>query len=339
MIHSEHAEGRAWLKSATARQLAELRSFGVDGPVDADVLADVKRLAAANPGVDLFVDSKEALSQLLPLFKPAAVFGPEDVDAAAWRSLLADQRQIEMLIVEADEPGTLDVLSALPNLKTLVISNWDVQQAGSLPAGLTSLSTLIVVEGHLADVKPLGAVAGGLETLTLFGADDFTDVAGLAGMTGLHTLVLSSDGIADLAPLATLKNLRWVAFPKKTSPEQFAAFVAAHPKLGIVDMMGNDAVKDLAPLGTLEHLQGLLLDGPYDDLSAVQKLTSLRYVGVSGSLWDRMPDQVAALQKALPDALVVRVKPLCLGSGWLLLLIPVPFVVEFIRRRRWVSVV
>jgi hypothetical protein len=47
-----------------------------------------------------------------------------------------------------------------------------------------------------------------------------------------------------------------------------------------------------------------------------------------------MPDQVAAVQKALPDALVVQVEPFCLGSGWILLLVPVPFVARWIRRRR-----
>jgi hypothetical protein len=45
-------------------------------------------------------------------------------------------------------------------------------------------------------------------------------------------------------------------------------------------------------------------------------------LGLDQELFKKSPDQVAAIRKARPDALVVPVSKLCLGSGWILALIP-----------------
>jgi hypothetical protein len=326
-------DGTAWLAAASDAQLADVRTLGL-GDVDATALLAIRRLAAANPNVDLFAENSAGLAQVLPLFRPRAVFAPEHgLDEAAGKAI-ASQTGIDTLFVTAEDPGSLAFLSGMPHLRTLLISKWSMKDAGPLPAGLTGLKTLLVMEhSDLADLTPLGAVAPNLESLSLIGLEDFKDTSGVEKMTSLHTLFLWTNAI-DLTGLAGLAGLRWVGLPPETSQEQFAAFLGAHPKLAILDMMGNEKVKDLTPLGTLTGLKGLVLDGEFDDLSAVQTLTSLKFLGVSKDLWKKAPAQVAAVQKALPDALVVEVKPLCLGSGWILLLVPVPFVAWMIRRKR-----
>ncbi len=80
---------------------------------------------------------------------------------------------------------------------------------------------------------------------------------------------------------------------------------------------------DLEPLRGLRHLQGLVLHDGYENLEVLKELRTLRYVGVSEDLIDESPAQIAAIRQALPDAVVVRIAPFCLGSGWILLLIPV----------------
>jgi hypothetical protein len=188
------------------------------------------------------------------------------------------------------------------------------------------------------DLSPLSAAAARLEELAVLGSNNsVTGLTGIQNMTHLRTLVLWGGEPEDLSKLAELKNLRWVGLPPKTKQDQFAAFVNAHPELAILHItMGNDAVKDLSPLTSLKGLNGLFLflEAPYEGLSVVQKLTSLRFVGISKDVWEKSPDQVAAIRKALPDALVVPVSLMCLGSGWILLLVPVACVVWWIRRRR-----
>lgn len=328
-------DGGAWLKAASDRQLADLRTLSIASEIDDGTLVTLKRLAAANPSLDLSVEHTDVLARVLPLFRPRAVFRLGDEWNAGVLKALADQPQIEMLLIGAREPGSLDFLPKLPKLHTLLLGGWDVKKAGPLPDGLSALKSLLIMEADgLTDLKPLGSAAAGLEELSLVGLKDFADLTGIEKMTRLRTLVLGSDKLGDLSSLVSLKGLRWVGLPPNTSQEQFAAFVSAHPNLAILDMTGNHGVEDLQPLEALKGMYGLILDGPYDNLNPVQKLASLRFVGISKTTWKAMPEQVAAVRKALPDALVVPVGGLCLGSGWILLLVPVPFVAWWMRLRR-----
>lgn len=324
--------GTAWLNNATERQLADVRTVGLPSEIDAGTLSALKRLAAVNPNVDLGGESGAAFLQVLPLFQPRAVFLAENASPEAVRAL-ANQPKLDTLLIEASEPGSLDVLPTLPKLRHLIIGKWDVPKAGPLPAGLSGLKSLLVIEADtMKDLKVLDAAPDGLQELSLIAVDNLTDLTGLDRMTALRTLVLWNDEITDLSSLAGLKNLRWVGLPPKTSQEQFASFVSAHPDLTILDMTGNDAVSNLAALSAFKGLQGLILDdGPYENLDAVQGLSSLRFLGISKKT--ASPEQVAAIRKALPDALVVRLKPVCLGSGWILLLVPVMVGVWLLRRQ------
>lgn len=332
-------EGLAWVGQASERQLADVRQLSVPNEIDAAALSALKRIAAANRNVDLSCDSEASLLQALPLFRPRAIFLDEHAGAAAW-SALANQPQVETLTMAATEPGSLDVLPKLPNLRRLFLIGWDVEKAGPLPAGLSSLEALtIMADDGIRDLAALRAAPTGLEELSLLGLKGVPNLAVLDRLTNLQTLIIRADeSLTDLSSLASLQQLRWVGLPSTMTQEQFAAFVSAHPELSILDMMGNESVKDLSPLSSLKNLNGLILGGPYENLKVVQGLTSLRFVGISKEIWGESPEQVEAIRKALPDALVVRVSPFCLGSGWILLLIPAMFAASGIPRRWRMSV-
>jgi Leucine-rich repeat (LRR) protein len=270
----------------------------------------------------------------LPIFKARAVFLSGDAKAATLASL-ANQPQLEMLLVKSDEPGALDVLAKLPKLTDLVLGDWDPAKTGPLPAGMNHLRRLVIAGGdNIKDLSGLRNVPAELAELSVLETKNLTDITGLARFAHLSTLILNGDeGIGDLSGLATQQDLRWVGVPAKATQEEFAAFVAAHGNLEILDLMGNKTVSSLSPLPSLKHLQGLLLQGPYENMSAIQGLKTLKFLGVSDKVWDASPDQIAALKAALPDAVVVRVSPLCLGSGWILLLLPMLGFVWLARRR------
>ncbi len=326
-------EGLAWFNKAAERELASLRTVSLPTEIDPGTLAALKRLAAVNPHVNLWGESEAAMLQALPLFQPRAVF-LGDSSGAVLRAL-ANQPELETLQMEASEPGSLDVLPTLPKLRRLILGGWDVAKVGPLPEGLPSLKALLILESTgFRDLTALGADPPALEELSLLGLNDLKDLTGIDKLTRLRTLVLwGNEKLGDLSSLAALTQLRWVGLPPNTNQDQFAAFASTHPKLKILDLSGNKTVQDLAPLSAMKGLEGLILEGPYKNLDPVRGLTSLRFLGISKEASEAAPEQIAAVRKALPDALVVRIKPICLGSGWLLLLVPVLVVVWLVRRQ------
>ena len=328
-------EGREWLEKASTQDLAAIRFLTLPADADAALLSALKRLAALNPGVALGVKSNAALQHLLPLFRPRVLLLDNDELNAEGRKAVVDQQQIETLFVAGEKPGSLAFLPRLRALHRLLITNWDVGQAGPLPAGLDGLESIVVANSKLTDLAALSAAPPGLEELSLVGCKELVDVSGLARFSGLKTVILEgNEKVSALPSLANLQQLQWVGLPPKISQKQFAAVIKAHPSLRILEMVGCENVTDLEPLSGLKVLEGLILSGSYKNLEVVPTLKSLRFVGVPADAFEKSPEQVRAIQKALPDALVVPVSGLCLGSGWILLLVPMVAATRLIARRR-----
>ena len=335
------AGGCPWLEQASPGDLAAIRLIQFPKEPAAAPLPALQRLAAANPRVALVCDDLDkpnaAFVQALPLFRPRllALSAGDMVDAQG-RSLLADQAQVETLLISGDS-GSLEFLRTLPNLRRVWIGGWDPGKTGPLPPGLTALRSLILTAPEITDLSAVSAAPPELEELSLAGCRNLADVTGLARFSGLKTLMLTgNEKVLDLSGLARLRHLQWVGLPPKISQDQFAGFLQSHPDLRILEMVKCENVTDLAPLRALKGLEGLILIGSYKNLEVLSELKSLRFVGVPEEAFTQSPDQVAAIRKALPNALLVQVKGFCLGSGWILLLIPAVWLGRSLWRR-WAS--
>ena len=293
----------AWLAHASETDLAGLRLVSLRDSLPSTLRPALKRLAAANPHVGLTIDIQAAVNEILALFRPRVLMLPE-LDSSASRQL-TPQRQIETLITSSGDSGSLDVLRLLPNLRQLLLDNTTVDRAGQLPAGLEALTV----------------------------TDGTVDLNRLGSLPRLRTLVLTGSEWRGVSGLAALPKLQWLGFPTNATQAEFAAIVRAHSDLEVVELIGVDSVTDLAPLRSARHLRALTIDGRYRDLGVLRDLPSLEFVGLSKQIWTDAPDQVAAIRAALPAAAVVKVTPLCLGSGWILLLVPVALLVMLAGRR------
>jgi len=121
-----------------------------------------------------------------------------------------------------------------------------------------------------------------------------------------------------------MKRLAWVRLPPDITQEQFSAFIGEHPAIRIIELIGCSRITDLSPLQRLTGLTGLIVGEFSVKLDAVYQLKSLQFLGLPLEVFDNAPDQVSKIRTAFPHALVVTVRPwrLCLGSGWILLVIP-----------------
>jgi len=331
-------EGFEWLEQASLKELKSLRSLAIPNPLEESVLPVIKKLAAANPSVAVIIDV-ESVPALASLgFKPRMVYLMNNDPDADMGALLADQKQIETLYIPANEVESLDFLAGLPNLRRLSIDGWDPDKTGPLPPGMRALESLVISSSYMRDASVLANVANELEELSILMCDEFADPAGLARFSGLRTLILNlSPGITDLSELRRMKELSWAGLPPETTQDQFLSFVGEHPDLKILEMVNCENIADIQPLQKLSGLTGLVLCGYEGSFDALGGMKSLTFLGLPGDAFENSPDTIAEIRRKLPDALVVPTNPMCLGSGWILLVFPIAALMWLWRRRRGIA--
>jgi len=291
-----------WLERASDADLAALRLVAVS-PSPPAARPALERLAAANPHVGLSFDSTADMERTLPLFRPRLLAVPEAGRSTARQ--LAQQPQLETLFLLASDSASLAALRGLPRLRHLVLDDATILQAGQLPAGLEDLE----VRGSTLELARLG------------------------GLPRLRTLILTRAEWQGATDLAAFPELRWLGLPRNATQTEFAAIILAHPDLEVIQLIDVDSVTDLSPLRSERHLRAVTLNGHYPDLGVLRELRSLEFVGLSKDIWKKSPDQVDAVRAALPGAVIVKVTPLCLGSGWILLIVPAAMLVTLAGRR------
>ena len=326
------AEGSSWLKNHAPAEMASLRMIGIDSDLDAETLSLLEQLAFHNPGLTLMIEDPDQLPRLLELFDPVQlILGDADVEKEH-EALLAGEPALKTLMLSGRGTSSLSFLAQIPNLEAVLLSDWDPEETGPLPDGLGSLRSLIVLEGELEDLSALGTQSR-LEELTLSFCEEgpnseTLNLTALADHPHLEILSLQYCPTAvDLSPLGALRNLKWLALPESTTQEQFEEIVATHPGLTLLDLVEPEGITDLTPLAGLNKLQGLLVGdmAPPDPLYGMDGLEYLAVVVEDEDSTFIGEEGFARLQSELPTTVVTRVDPLefCLGSGFILLLIPI----------------
>jgi hypothetical protein len=313
-----------WLDQASAKDLRSLRFLMLPEEMDESRLPTLRKLAAVNPELGLGIWSVASSMSAAALFKPRILFLLNEETAADLGGILAGQSQIETLFMFGTDADSLEFLAALPNLRRLAILGWDPARTGPLPKGMRALKSLVLSGSEILDVSALAAVPEGIEELSIVGSleesGNLTSLSGLERFSNLRTLILNMNPqIKDLSVLKGMKKLAWVGLPPGITQEQFSAFVEEHPAIKIIELIECSEITDLSPLQHLTGLTGLMLRRFSGKLDAVDQLKSLEFLGLPYEVFDDDTKSLARIRKALPRALVV---PACLGSGWILLVLP-----------------
>ena len=130
--------------------------------------------------------------------------------------------------------------------------------------------------------------------------------------------------------------LKWISFPKDATQKEFDKVVAEHPGLEAVELVKCEGVTRLASLGNLKHLRALMLvDKNLDeaDIAMLGKMKELKLMALRENIGEA---DVKEIEKRLPGVVVTE-EGTCLGSGWILLLVPAigaGFVLRRWHRRR-----
>jgi hypothetical protein len=334
--------GWTWLTQAPETALADLRMVAVKGlPADdgdaeaADTAARkaLARLAGVNPRVGVSVEDEAPLRLVLETLDPPWLSIDGIVPRADLQDRLASEPNLRMLMMGGEAENGLGFLSRLTHLQTLFLGEWEAKgddaPAAALPT-IPSLRTLILFGAEITDLAPLGTQPN-LEELVISLSKDLADLGRLSEMPGLRALVLTRcEAVTDLSALATLGNLRWLGLPPATTQEEFARICTDHPGLVVLQAATCKLVTDVSPVKGLRRLQVLTVPSPAL-LGPLTEATPIRLLGLApmdGSRDEapadekRLTETLLKVMEANPDLAVVRVSPLCLGSGWILLLVP-----------------
>ena len=342
-----------WLGQASEEDLKGLRLLQVGNRIDGANFEILKKVAKTNPAIDLSEEPAEAPptgeegaaaeapaaagpAEVLRLFRPRFLAPPARLLSEEMEKIRPALENVEVLILNNEKGESLDFLAHLSRLRTLILSNWSPEQT-PLPKGLTTNRSLILIGAKSPVTLASLADLAQLEQLTLVGGDA-EDLGALAKLPRLKTLSLTAcEKVADLGPLKNLP-LEYLSFPPKISQQEFDAAVKAHPGLKAVELFNCENVKDITALKSLKNLEVLVLIKPAFEgdksLADLKELKGLRLLVLPPWEGEEANAEIADLQKALPDCLITAGKPLCLGSGWILLLAPVAAGAWLVSRRR-----
>ncbi len=332
---ADKPEPWAWLEKADRDALAKVRFALFEKELDAARVPLLKKLAEANPTAGLGVEDIATARLVLPLFEPKQLVGGQFLLEDGARPLLPQLAGLEFLCLNVEAAHkNLSILGSLPRLRALVLTGYDPLANGPLPPGIEGLRSLTLAGGKIEDLVPIAHLTG-LEELRLHGCDSLADIDSVGAFANLKALSLSRCGkVASLAALGKLKGLKALGLPGNVTREQVAAAVREHPALQHLEMIGCKGVDDLTSLRGLRGLQALVLVGVPAARAPLRDAKALRFLALDGEVFTEAANDVAALEKALPEAVIVEGGGMCLGSGWILLLLPVAWILWVAARRR-----
>ncbi|MBW1773108.1 MAG: hypothetical protein JRJ82_09480 [Deltaproteobacteria bacterium] len=324
-------EAWKWLKKASPEELKGLRFLNIEGELNAQQVDQVKRIAKVNPKVGLFIED-ETWRGIARLFDPVLLIidgGLQEQD----RDILAKKKDIRTLgMVKPDY--ALDFLSEIVGLQTLIIHDWDPQKTGPFPDNLASLHRIVLIDPVIANLSALGKQPNLFE-MNIQGAKSLEDFTLLKRYHELRLLSLHElKKELDLGHLKSLKKLKWLSLPESTTQEQLVDIIQSRPDLVFLDLSGCEKITELTPLQKLPSLQYLMVNIGHTSSDPLYEMKHLRWLAVAGEKEKQEKGLAGDLQKTLLDTDVVRLEPFCLGSGWILLVLPVIAGSWWITRRR-----
>jgi hypothetical protein len=150
------------------------------------------------------------------------------------------------------------------------------------------------------------------------------DISSITRYPRLELLAFRDCDIGDLQPIGALPRLEWLGLTREFTQEELNQVVELTPHLTVLEFLGEEELTDLTPLTGMGSLKGLMVGSgaPVEPLLQMDQLTYLGLWPGDGPEESITLEDFELLQARLPETTVTVVAPFCLGSGLILLLVP-----------------
>jgi hypothetical protein len=330
---SEGSGAWEWLAELDEEFLRGIRSLNISLPLSEAELNSLKMISRliSNPG--LYIEGDSMLEEVLSFFNPVWLIA-EDLNY----SNISDDaknhlKHLELLWHSGADSIDPDFLYGLPDLNSLIIEYWDSTDITNLQfEKLKSLESLSIIESDIHDLSPIAA-SSKIRNLSLINCETLKEIGSAADLARLACLGLTDcQNITDIPAILQMPPLIRLSIPSNTSQMEFADIVSRHDALQVLELIACDSITDLSPLEDYSGLKALTLNFNVPDLNPVYQLSGLELLVLAEDFFkDSLV--ITQIQQAMPDTRLVAGGGFCLGSGWILLLVPAVIIWIMVRKR------
>jgi hypothetical protein len=322
-----------WFKNIKEKDLSALQFIIFHPKLPESYLPYLTELAEIKPDAGLNIEGNfRDMAPLLKIFKPRYIVGsdllPGDYD------MLSGLTNLEILMISQEESVIIDPLPSLPALKQLFLteSDKDLALTNNFLINNKQIERVIIQKEGSIDLSILKPLEN-LKELVVSGSDTILNFDLINNHQKLEVLSITGEDLVYDPALIRLSSIRWMTFSPNVTQDKFNSFIGAHPDLEIIELIQNDTISNLRALSKLYKLYGLTISDTVTDIASIKTLTNLKYLSLPEKFLSDSLNK-AEIQKSLPNTRIVANIPFCLGTGWLLLLIPFVLTMRFFARHK-----
>jgi hypothetical protein len=324
-------------KRLSEAEIAGLSSLFIDMALTDDLISKLKEHETSLQGTGLILENNNSnarLQDLLSILRPGYLVMDD-----SW--ILPDPEKhlslssLELLWIQGNVSALAKLARCCSNLESLIIADWEPEQGELMPlSSLKSLRSLTIGESGITTLSNL-EFPESLKHFYLIACDTLSDISGLTELNRLTRLGLSyCTQIQGKEIIQEFQQLQWLSLPSNTSQEDLSELSGRLQMLEVVELNDCPEIKDLSPLQALPELKILLLNLEPEQLDGLTSLKQLELVLLTSEIFEDNTQLISELRASLPDTEIMPGSGICLGSGWLLLLLPLILLFRFLLRSK-----
>lgn len=321
------------LQQLTDPERKQLSTLHITGELSEDRLTLLQQHESSLKGTGLLLEGdcdKKLIGELLSICNPQWLMTEEPLDFPDPDKCVA-LSHVELLWIEGESLSNPELFTRCSNLESLIVSGWDPGEQELLNLSASDrLHTLTLAECDITDLSSV-EFPSSLKRLHVIDCDTLGQISSMLKLRHLRGIGFSGCAqIRGLNQLAELNALKWLGFPENVSQKEFEALLPRLSRLEAIELLGCEQIETISPLRQMEKLRILLVDLPKEKLGDLDTLVDLDLLILASEHFDEDPEWIGQLRTSLPSTRVVPGSGLCLGSGWILLLLPLVLLCRFL---------